>query len=268
MTEPTQPLAAGEHPIVRTAVPADLATMTKLSALDGRPIGAPPHLVAELDGVVVAALSADGSVVSDPSRFTLEAIAALREHAAASRARPARVRGRRRGLGLLAVIAASCLVALGATTAVAAPKPGLPAGTWVGDGSLSGVGAIDGGPASTFSGGLRFTIVVTKDGTVSGSGQWSRKMVNTEAFGASVESTASVTFSGTPTSIHYDGTAQSVMTITQGGLSRTLTMKPLPVTQELPITRAGACRATGTSTFQGVTFSWTAHREISGKCRT
>jgi hypothetical protein len=80
-------LAAWRTPvIVRLAVPADLGALERLGALDSRALPAGPHLVAEREGRIDAALSlSTGEVVADPFRRTDELCELLRCHAAGAR---------------------------------------------------------------------------------------------------------------------------------------------------------------------------------------
>ena len=82
-----QPAAAPrelpEPVLVRNATAADERRIRVLARLDDRRYPAGPHLVAELSGEIVAALSlASGSVVADPFRRTREASDLLRLRAA------------------------------------------------------------------------------------------------------------------------------------------------------------------------------------------
>ena len=82
-----QPAAAPrelpEPVLVRNATAADQRRIRELARLDDRRMPAGPHLVAELSGEIVAALSlASGAVVADPFRRTREASDLLRLRAA------------------------------------------------------------------------------------------------------------------------------------------------------------------------------------------
>jgi hypothetical protein len=72
--------------LIRRADPADAAELRRLARLDS--VGAPPPeplLVAELDGVIGAALSlSDGSAIADPFRPTANAVELLRVRGSAS----------------------------------------------------------------------------------------------------------------------------------------------------------------------------------------
>ena len=68
--------------VIRTATAADAADLQRLAALDSRRLAAGPHLIAELDGRTVAALSrVNGSVVADPFARTDSIVALLRRRA-------------------------------------------------------------------------------------------------------------------------------------------------------------------------------------------
>lgn len=76
-------LAAWRRPItVRLAAPADTGALERLAGLDSRPLPAGPHLVAERDGRIEAALSlSSDELVADPFRRTAELCELLRCHA-------------------------------------------------------------------------------------------------------------------------------------------------------------------------------------------
>src|SRR5215218_3674145 len=76
--------------VIRTATPADAATLRRLATLDSqRPLDG-PALIGELDGEPAAALSlADGRIVADPFRPTLHLGAHLRVRAESLRAHAA-----------------------------------------------------------------------------------------------------------------------------------------------------------------------------------
>jgi hypothetical protein len=78
--------------VIRTATASDAEVLQRLAALDSQNLAAGPHLVAELDGHAVAALSrANGSVVADPFSRTDTIVAMLHRRAeqlAGVRARP------------------------------------------------------------------------------------------------------------------------------------------------------------------------------------
>jgi hypothetical protein len=68
--------------LIRSATAADAAALRRLAALDSRRLSPGPHLIAELDGRAVAALSrSDGAVVADPFTRTDPIVALLRRRA-------------------------------------------------------------------------------------------------------------------------------------------------------------------------------------------
>jgi hypothetical protein len=96
--------------VIRLATHADNRTLSNLAALDSRHPLAGPAMLAELDGVVRAALDlSDGSVAADPFVRTAEVIELLclrarrlqgEEPATSRRAMLARLRHPRRALSL------------------------------------------------------------------------------------------------------------------------------------------------------------------------
>jgi hypothetical protein len=79
--------------VIRTATASDAEALQRLAALDSQDLAAGPHLLAELDGRAVAALSrTNGSVVADPFAYTdtIVAIAAPARRAARRRPRASR----------------------------------------------------------------------------------------------------------------------------------------------------------------------------------
>lgn len=68
--------------VIRTATASDAEALQRLAALDSQTLPTGPHLLAEVDGRPVAALSrADGSVVADPFARTESVVAMLRRRA-------------------------------------------------------------------------------------------------------------------------------------------------------------------------------------------
>ena len=80
--------AALERPVIlRRALPADLVALERLAQLDSRALPSGPHLVAERDGRIDAALSlSSGEQIADPFRRTAELCELLR-HAGGKRVR-------------------------------------------------------------------------------------------------------------------------------------------------------------------------------------
>ena len=73
--------------VIRRATDADIFALADLAILDSREPLTGPALIAEVDGVVVAALDLhDGSVAADPFAPTAELVELLRLHARAGRA--------------------------------------------------------------------------------------------------------------------------------------------------------------------------------------
>jgi hypothetical protein len=71
---------------LRTATSADLAALERLAQLDTQALPPGPHLVAERDGRIDAALSlSSGELIADPFRRTAELCELLRSHAGALR---------------------------------------------------------------------------------------------------------------------------------------------------------------------------------------
>jgi hypothetical protein len=79
----THRLAAWQSPVtVRLAASGDLGALERLAGLDSRPLPPGPHLVAERDGRIDAALSlSTDESVADPFRRTAEVRELLRCHA-------------------------------------------------------------------------------------------------------------------------------------------------------------------------------------------
>lgn len=79
----THRLAAWQSPVtVRLAAPADVGALERLAGLDSRPLPSGPHLVAERDGQIDAALSlSTGELIADPFHRTAELRELLRCHA-------------------------------------------------------------------------------------------------------------------------------------------------------------------------------------------
>ena len=81
--------------VISRATDADIRTLADLAILDSRDALTGPALIAEVDGVIRAALdTADGSVVADPFAPTAELVELLRLHAGATRADRGSLRGR------------------------------------------------------------------------------------------------------------------------------------------------------------------------------
>ena len=76
-------LAALERPVtLRRALTSDLVALERLAQLDSRALPSGPHLVAERDDRIDAALSlSSGELIADPFRRTAELCELLRDHA-------------------------------------------------------------------------------------------------------------------------------------------------------------------------------------------
>jgi hypothetical protein len=83
---------------LRLAGPADRRALERLAQLDSRRLSPGPHLIAEREGRIDAALSlASGELLADPFRHTAAVCELLRRHAKAiPAARPRLRRGLRR----------------------------------------------------------------------------------------------------------------------------------------------------------------------------
>jgi hypothetical protein len=69
--------------VLRRAGPQDSRALTELAELDGAPRPTGDHLVAEVDGRVVAALPLGGErAIADPFEWTADLVELLRERAA------------------------------------------------------------------------------------------------------------------------------------------------------------------------------------------
>jgi hypothetical protein len=91
---PIRPSLPGGVLAIRSAVAGDSASLRRLSELEGRRLPEGRPLVAEVDGVVVAAMHADsGAVVADPFVHTAAVVDLLRVRSRQLIAR--RPRGRR-----------------------------------------------------------------------------------------------------------------------------------------------------------------------------
>jgi hypothetical protein len=161
---------------------------------------------------------------------------------------------------LLAASLSLLLLAAAAGTASAIAKPGFPAGTWSGAGSLAGTTATAGDLTVRSSGTLTFTLRVSQDGTVGGYGKWRVTQIGSGSVGSKIVGVSSVTFSGTPIDVRYKG-IQVITTrfIDQAheNVGNTFTRKE-PISGRLVIKKAGSCLVTGGHTAEGGTFKWKA----------
>jgi hypothetical protein len=83
--------------VLRRAVSSDAAALDRLAQLDSARLSGGQHLLAERDGVLVAAVAVpSGAVIADPFTPTADAVELLHEWAAQRTARPPRRMARRR----------------------------------------------------------------------------------------------------------------------------------------------------------------------------
>jgi hypothetical protein len=78
--------------VIRHATDADICVLADLAILDSRDLLKGPALIAEVDGVVRAALDlSDGSVAADPFFPTTDVVELLRVHAKSVTPQPSRL---------------------------------------------------------------------------------------------------------------------------------------------------------------------------------
>jgi hypothetical protein len=162
----------------------------------------------------------------------------------------------------LLLVAAS---AIAASAAQSAPKPGFPAGTWIGSGYGEAEIALDGDLITLYSTNLSFTLSVSKNGTVTGTGTLRSLQTGSGSVGSKITGVATLTFSGTPTSIRYAG-KQVVTTKFVDAAHVQGTTFTRDITGGLAIRKARSCRVSGGHRFQGFTHTWQA-RLKRVKCR-
>jgi hypothetical protein len=167
-------------------------------------------------------------------------------------------------VGALAL--AALALPLGAAGASAAAKPGFPAGTWTGKGTISGSSSEYGQDIRT-TGSATFMLKVRRGGRVTGTGKWVTTAVGSGAISSTITSVARVSFGGTPRLPTFAGTQTVTTSFTDGTRSDGDTFE-LPIKGALRITRAGHCRVTGGQSADGVSFKWTARLKGSGTCNT
>jgi hypothetical protein len=166
------------------------------------------------------------------------------------------VAGRRAIAALVA--AAGLVLAAGATTASGGPKPGFPAGTWNGKGTLATPAETVADLTTRTSGRFTFRLQVSKSGEVSGTGKWTIVQVGTGSIASKITSVANATFSGTPTNIRFAGMQTMHMVFVGYGKIRTEHTKTLEFKGGLAITKAGSCKVAGGHTNGSVTVKWSA----------
>jgi hypothetical protein len=168
-----------------------------------------------------------------------------------------------RKIAIATTLAVAVVVAaLGSASATqAAPKPGFPPGTWIGAGEMAAETGQDGDLIASMSGSMNFTLTISRDGKVSGSGTVKTLETGAGSVGAKITGTAQVKFSGTPTDVRYSGT-QVVTTWFGDGVhsnGRTFTRK---ASGGLVIKKARSCLVSGGHTAGGegpwVKFRWQA----------
>ncbi|MGH3128086.1 MAG: hypothetical protein ACRDPX_09205 [Gaiellaceae bacterium] len=154
----------------------------------------------------------------------------------------------------LALLAAT----LGSASATdAAPKPGFPAGTWIGAGYGEAEIALDGDLITLYSTNLNFTLNVSKGGAVTGTGMLRSLQTGSGSVGSKITGVAKLTFSGTPTNIRYAGT-QVVTTKFIDAAHVDGTSFERKISGGFVPRKARSCRVSGGHRFQGVTFNWQA----------
>jgi hypothetical protein len=162
---------------------------------------------------------------------------------------------------VLATMLALALVAVAATASAtqAIAKPGFPAGTWLGNGTLAAKTETVAGLTTRTSGSAKFTLNVSNGGGITGKGVWTSKQIGSGSVNSSIIGVAKVTFLGTPTDVRFKG-VQVITTKFQDPAHSTGTTftKKEPVRGSLVIKKAGSCLVTGGHTFDGGKFSWRA----------
>jgi hypothetical protein len=87
--------------VLRRAVPADATALDRLAQLDSKRLPSGPHLVAERDGALIAALAQPSGVAfADPFTPSADAVALLHQWARQRAALPPRRTARRAKLAL------------------------------------------------------------------------------------------------------------------------------------------------------------------------
>jgi hypothetical protein len=143
------------------------------------------------------------------------------------------------------VLAAVVACALGsASSTSAAPKPGFPSGTWIGNGQMFAETGFDGDLITSMSGSSSFKLKVSKSGKVTGSGTYTVLQTGDGPVASKITGVARITFSGTATDVRYVG--KQVVTMKFGDAvhsnGNTITRN---VSGKLTITKARSCRVSG-----------------------
>jgi hypothetical protein len=150
-------------------------------------------------------------------------------------------------------------VAASASATQAVAKPGFPAGTWLGNGTLAAETETVAGLTTRTSGSAKFTLNVSKGGSITGKGVWTIKQIGTGSLNSRIVGVAKVTFFGTPTDVRFKGVQVVTSEFQDPTIStgHTFTKKEL-ARGRLLIKKAGSCLVTGGHTFDGGKFSWRA----------
>jgi hypothetical protein len=158
-----------------------------------------------------------------------------------------------------------------ASATEAAPKPGFLPGTWIGKGTISGT-STDGPMTTHFSGGVAFTLKVSKNLGVSGGGTWRMSMLGSEdgpseyAVDSTMNGTAAIRLGGRSTGPTFSGTQKVTGEIRSGSMKQPISFERA-LSGKLAIVRAGKCLVRGATVIQsGVTLTWGAQLKGSGKC--
>jgi hypothetical protein len=148
----------------------------------------------------------------------------------------------------------------GASSTGAAPKPGFPPGTWLGTGVLAETTETVADLTIRTTGSAKFTLNVSRDHKVSGTGTWIRTQFGSGPVGSKITGVTKVTFSGTPTDVRFKGT-QVITTRFKDAAhpdrEHSFTNEK-PAAGSLVIKKATSCRVTGGHKFEAGTFSWKA----------
>jgi hypothetical protein len=147
----------------------------------------------------------------------------------------------------------------GASSTGAAPKPGFPAGTWAGTGTLAMTTETVADLTIRTHGSAKFTLKVSRDQKVSGTGTWIFQQYGSGPVGSKITGVAKVTFHGTPSDVRFKGT-QVVTTKFQDAAhtdGNTFTSEK-PSTGVLVIKKANACIVSGGHKNVVGTFTWKA----------
>ena len=171
-------------------------------------------------------------------------------------------------LGLVAAL----VVALAATTASAAPKPGFLPGTWIGKGTITGT-TTDGPFTTHLDGGIAFTLRVDRGLRVSGTGTWRLNMLGSQdgpsdsAVDSTMQGTAAIRFAGTGAVPSFTGNQRVIGEMRMGSMKRPVSFAQT-LAGRLVISRAGKCKVVGGAQMPGGgTLRWTAVLKGSGTCR-